>query len=233
MWVAVCDDEDYFLNDLKNAVYLYSNARHLEIAIDGYSSGEELLASKTGYDIVFLDYKMSGINGLETARALRRKNPDCTIIFLTNYPSFIYEAFEVRTFRFFDKPLDKDKLFRALDSYYEGVGTNYPLLIKVDRDTVTIRTNDIVFLESNGKKCSINLLKNSLSCAKTMAAVARGLPQKTFFKVSKTSIVNFNYVCDHDNRIIHLRNGSSVLISRKYLTPFKNAFRQYVKSQAL
>ena len=233
MWVAVCDDDEYFLDDLKNAVYTYSNAHRLEIAIDGYSSGEDLLASKSNYDMVFLDYKMEGIDGLETAKTLRRKNPNCVINFMTSYPSFIYESFEVRTFRFFDKPLDNEKLYRALDSYYKGVGADSPLLIKVDRDTVIVRINDIVYLEASGKKCFINLVGNSLHCAKTMAAVARSLPQNIFFKVSKANIINFNYFSKHDNRTVHLQDGSTVPVSRRYLAPFKNALRLYVKSQAI
>ena len=81
----------------------------LEISIDKYYSGEALLDSAVNYDMVFLDYKMDGVDGLETARIMRKNNMDCTIIFITNHPDFIYESFEVETFRFFKKPLDIER----------------------------------------------------------------------------------------------------------------------------
>jgi len=98
--VAVCDDEDCSRCVTKEAIDSYSNLHRLEIAVCEFASGEDLLQSSLKYNVIFLDYKMGGINGLETAKFMRQNNVDSTIIFLTSYPDFVYESFDVSTFRF-------------------------------------------------------------------------------------------------------------------------------------
>ena len=225
MKIAICDDEKFFREEVKRATYTYSNMHRLEIAIDEYTSGEDLLRSEYEYDIIILDYQMGGINGLETARILRKENINCIIIFMTNYPDFIYESFEVSTYRFFAKPLNVSKFYKAFDDYFETFGNNYPLLLKLNRDTITIHTKDIVYLEANNKKCYINMINARYLCAKTMAAVAEMLPKKNFYKVHKSFIVNFNYVQKYDNKHIYFKNTTSAYMSRKYYTAFKDAYR--------
>jgi DNA-binding LytR/AlgR family response regulator len=233
MRIAICDDEKVFRDDLKQAIYTYSNVHRLELVVDEYLCGENLLDSKQEYEIIFLDFKMGGINGLETARILRKRNINCTIIFLTSYSYFIYESFEVSTFRFFKKPLDSEKLFKALDKYFESFGNDYPLLIKVGHDTILIKTNSILFLEADNKKCYINLAGEKLHCAKTMGSVANLIPKSIFCKVHKAFIVNFNYISNYDKEYIHIMNGERVPVSRKYISSFKEAYRIYAKGRSL
>lgn len=231
MRIAICDDEKVFRDDLKQAVYTYSNLHRLELVVDEYLCGENMIVSEQKYDIVFLDYKMSGIDGLETARTIRKKDMNCAIIFLTSYPHFIYESFEVGTFRFFEKPLVTELLFKALDRYFESIGSNYPVLLKIGRDTVSLMTNDIFYLEADNKKCYINLADKRLHCARTMASAATLIPSYLFFKVHKAFFVNFNHIANYDNEFIHFKNGDRVPVSRKYYTSFKEAYRIYAKGR--
>ena len=233
MRIAVCDDERLFLDSLKKAVYDYSNRHRLELSIDNFYSGEELLGSELVYDMIILDYKMGGMDGLETARRLREKNQNCAIVFLTSYPDIVYESFEVNTFRFLTKPLDVGKLYKTFDNYFEMFGNNYPILLKVDRDTICIQTNEIMFLEADNKKCYIYLAEKRIHCAKTMATIAKLLPSGIFFKVSKQIVVNFNHIQKHDNSRIYFTNDKFVYISRMYMAPFRNAYKEYAKALAI
>ena len=72
MKLALCDDDKRLMEELKPFVYQYANTHRLEMAVDTYVSGEALLASRTVYDMIFLDYQMSGIDGLAAAKILRR-----------------------------------------------------------------------------------------------------------------------------------------------------------------
>jgi len=231
MQIAVCDDEQLFVDSLKDAVYAYSNMYRLEIAVDKFYCGEDLLDSVTDYDIVFLDYKMGGIDGLETAKALRDKNSKCTIIFLTSYPQFVYESFKVAPFRFFKKPLDVQELHEALDDYFTQFGNNYPFIIMVNGEKRCIQTNDVVYLEADNKKCYVNLVNERLHCASTMAQVSKLLPNSIFYKVHRAFIVNFNYIDRYVKEKIYLKNGHYVFSSRMYLSSFRKAFKQFVKGR--
>jgi DNA-binding LytR/AlgR family response regulator len=233
MRVAVCDDDQLFQEEIKKAVYTYSNMRNLELAVDEYISGEDLLKSSHEYDVVFLDYRLGGINGLETAKILRRKNKNCIIIFLTSYSRIVYEVFEVNAFRFFEKPLDVTKLYKALDDYFTSFGDDYPILLKVGRETVCIRTNDIYYLEADNKKCFVNLINERLHCARTMASIACQLPMSIFNKVNKAFIVNINHIKNYDKEFVYFTNGIRVPASRKYLPSFKESYKNYAKGRSI
>ena len=231
MRCAICDDDKIFRDNLKCIIDTYSNIHRLEIVTDEYINGDHLLNSSEKYDMIFLDYKMDGIDGLETARILRKRDINCAIIFLTNYPYFVYESFEVNAFRFFEKPIDAGKLFLALDKYFEIYGNNLPLLFKIGRNNIVIKTNEIIYIEADNKKCYINLSGEKLSCARTMASVAMLIPNNIFYKVHKAFIVNFNYISNYTKESVYLANNDCVPISRKYFSFFKKAYTNYSKTK--
>ena len=139
----------------------------------------------------------------------------------------MFDSFEVNTFRFIRKPLDIGKLYRALDGYFERYGNDYPLQLKVDRDTICIKTNDIIFLEADNKRCYIHLIDKIYHCSKTMALVYTLVPKNIFLKTSKAFIVNLNYISRYDNEFIYFKSGDRAPVGRKYFTPFKEAFRHF------
>jgi len=233
MRIAVCDDDKLFRDNIKKAIYTYSNMRKLEIVVDEYVCGEDLLDSEYNYGIIFLDYKMDGIDGLETARILRDKDINCIIIFLTSFSQFVYKSFEVGAYRFFMKPMDAEKVNKALDDYFRSYGDNYPLLLKIGRETICVQTNAIVFLEADNKNCYINLVDKRLHSARTMASVADLLPKGIFHKVNRAFIVNFNHINNYNQEFIFFKDGKYVPVSRKYRTSFKEAYRNYAKGRSI
>ena len=231
MRVAVCDCEKRFRDELKKSLYGYSGLLRLELVIEEFSCGEDLIDSKHIFEFIFLDYNMEGINGLETARVLRKKGINSAIVFLTGYPEFVYDAFEVFPFRFLKKPLDEGRLYKALDDYFESLEGNSPILLKVDRDTVCVQTRDILYLEADNKKCYVNLFGKRLHIAKTMVSVENLLSKSTFCKVHKSFIVNLVNVNSYNKESISLSNGAYVPVSRSYASSFKEALRHYIESQ--
>jgi len=232
MKIAVCDDEKYFRDEVKDIVYTYSNKHRLDIVIDEYLCGEDLLnAPDVKYDMILLDYQMGELNGLETAKALRKRNIDCIIIFITSHPDVVYDAFEVSAYRFLTKPLDAAKLTKALDDYFSAYGSDYSVLLKFDRSTVCVQVRDIVYLEADNKKCYVRLTDGEYHCSKAMTTIASVLPDNIFYRVHNAYIVNFNYILSYDNKSIRLRNGAIVHMSRKYFPQFKNAYRAFAKDR--
>ena len=229
--IAICDDERFFRNSIINAIGSYPNMHCLDITKDEYICGEDLLNSKKKYNIVFLDYKMSGLNGLETAKLLREKDKDCTIIFLTGFPSFVYESFEVGTFRFFEKPLDVEKLHKALDDFLTVYKNDYPLTLNLGRVTRNIQSSEIMFIEADNKKCYITLAEEILHCAIPMSSIGNLLPKDIFYKVHKAFIANFNQIRNYDKEYIYFTNGKSIPVSRKNFAEFKDAYRNFIKSK--
>ncbi len=70
MQIAICDDEVSMVQILEEKIKkLLPDA-----VIDKYLSGDELIASGSKPDILFLDIQMPGMDGMETAKMLRQDN---------------------------------------------------------------------------------------------------------------------------------------------------------------
>ena len=82
MRAAICDDEKSMQMVLEKMLNEYSRLRGLDISTDKFSNGRDLLRvlNEKEYDIVFMDYQMEDIDGLETSRMIRNKNNDSVII---------------------------------------------------------------------------------------------------------------------------------------------------------
>ncbi len=227
MRIAICDDEEAVLCLLRSSLYRYANSHRYEFVIDKYYSGETLLASSNSYAMVFLDYKMGKLNGLDTAKCLRERNAGCEIVFITSYTHFVFDAFKVNAFRFLLKPVEEHKVYEALDGFFRIHGNDHLLIIKSDYETVCLNTKDIVYLEADNKRSWIHTTDRNIHVSKTMASVARQIPRNHFYKVNRAFIVNFNYICRYDQEKLTFKTGESVSISRNYLTAFKVAYRKY------
>ena len=65
-----------------------------DAVIDKYLSGDELIASGSKPDILFLDIQMPGMDGMETAKVLRQDNENMILIFVTAAEEYVFQAFE-------------------------------------------------------------------------------------------------------------------------------------------
>lgn len=134
--VAICDDEKAFCCKLGNILNEVAEQEKIYVDIDIYQSGGELLGeiqkNKICYDIIFLDIEMEGMNGLETAKELRKQDEIVKIIYVSSHKSYAIEAFEVQPFQFAIKPIDKDVICQYFMKAYENImaGNFYFINIK-------------------------------------------------------------------------------------------------------
>ena len=115
--VLLVDDEEDFLSTLAERL----EARGLKVSTA--TSGEDAVTSaeKQDYDLIVLDLSMPGIDGLETLKRIKAKQPDAEIIMLTGQGSIRtgIEAMKLGAEDFLQKPVDiselMDKISEAKD----------------------------------------------------------------------------------------------------------------------
>ncbi len=230
MQIAVCDDEEEFRNKLKAILLEYKREKRIEMDIYEFQNGNSLLASKNIFDMVFIDYQMPGLDGLETAKQLRLKNCICSIIFITSYPQFILDSFEVQPFRFFIKPLDDKKLREALDSYIRQQKMLNPIIIIEDGEQKTINSENIIYIEGDGKYCLIRTAETAFRSSKTLSQVQKLLPQHCFYRIHKSYVINMYCVVSISGKEVLLINGEKAIIGRNHITDFKKVYKNFVKN---
>lgn len=147
MRVAICDDEKTMQKELEKLLDEYSRIRKIDISIDKFDNGHDLIKtlSEREYEIVFMDYQMQDVDGMETSRLIRNKNNECIIIFVSAYPEIAVESYEVNTFRFIVKPINKEKLFKAIDDYLKSIDYDNLLILKTHEGTWKIKMSDIIY----------------------------------------------------------------------------------------
>lgn len=106
MHIAICDDEREICEELQEMII--QQMPDCEVA--AFISGEELLESRFPYDILFLDIQMEGMNGISTARELRKRKEDVILIFITAVWEYVFDAFDVSAFHYLLKPVSAGKM---------------------------------------------------------------------------------------------------------------------------
>ena len=228
MKVAICDDEKPWANEINSLLIEYSHTRRIDVFSFYYDSGTSLIESEKKYDIVFMDYQMEGLNGIETARKINRINPDGIIIFVSAYTNVALDAFEVKAYRFIAKPINKEKLFKAVDDYRAEMDSDNFLIFKTHEGTIRIKISEIVFVEALGNHSIIHTLNTDYEILVNLKTIQNKLPSDKFFRCHKAYITSFAHIKAHDNTVIKYDNGTKVYISRNYLPKLKKAFTDYI-----
>ena len=111
MNLLIADDENLELKVLEKTIKkFFLNELEIFMASNGKQAAQ--ISDETEINIALLDVEMPGMNGIELAKLLREKNPDCIIIFITAYDRFDYaiEAMHIKAFDYLLKPWKEEKL---------------------------------------------------------------------------------------------------------------------------
>jgi len=120
--VLVVDDEQDFLDSIVKRLELRG------IEVDGVGTGAaalKLLASKQ-VDVVVLDIKMPGMDGIEVLRQIRVSHPGIEVIVLTGHASQEFRELgrELDAFDYLIKPVRLDTLLERIQAACQRRGTD-------------------------------------------------------------------------------------------------------------
>ena len=82
MKIAICDDEAAVSDVTKSLLQQWAIHQSISLSVHCYENGDALtLAQKSEcFDLIFLDVLMPLLNGIDTAKELRRQNQNVPII---------------------------------------------------------------------------------------------------------------------------------------------------------
>ena len=110
--VLLVDDEEQFLDSLTQRLEIRG------LKVEAVTGGEEALdmVGDKKIDAVILDLAMPGIDGIETLRLLKAKQPDLQIIMLTGKATVKsgIEAMKLGAVDFLEKPVDLNLLLEKI-----------------------------------------------------------------------------------------------------------------------
>ena len=135
-----------------------------------FEHGEDLLATATANDIIFLDIELPNKNGIYVGRELKNNYPNMIIFIITSHVEYLDDAMRFQVFRYLLKPLDKQRLFRNMkDAIVLYNSTNTKVSIETKEEIYTINVSDIIYVEAQGGTVTIYTPNRNYVVVKNMA----------------------------------------------------------------
>lgn len=234
MKIAICDDDWHMQQTLRT--FIDETYQDLDMLVDGFTSGEALLAAigkqTQPYELILLDIEMTGMDGIETAKRVRRVLPDCYIIFITSHDEFALTGYEVQAFRYLVKPFRPEKLREAISAVREALADQCMLHVEDGPVEALVRAQDIFYVEAQDKRVRLVTSAQEYFDRRALDETERLLDHEDFYRVHRSYLINLRYVAFMDGTTVQLVNGDTVPISRLRKKAFRQAFQAYVKRTA-
>lgn len=213
---AICEDEAYFVLELKRLLTMYSNERKAAISIQSFASGEEFLQSSYTADILLMDIRLPGKDGMNIIQYLREQENNSQVIFTTSYQNYVFQAFDLDAVHYLLKPITAKKLFPAVDKAVKRlkVKDEQTLLIKNGAMTTKLPIKDILYCEALNHQITVHSRTGQFKFWGTLDAVEQHLDNR-FFRCHKSYIVNMRFVVSRNADTAVMEGGDKVLISRR------------------
>jgi len=160
-------------------------------------------ALKKPPDALFLDIDMPEMSGLELRNRLM-DIPAC--IFLTSYPEYAVESFEVNPLDFLVKPFTKERFSKAIGKlqYFTELNKKSELLehtlghdtlfIKDGNTRFKIQMHEILFLEALNDYTLIHTTEKRYSVLKPLGSLIQEKPFNNFIRIHKSYAVQKHYI---------------------------------------
>ncbi len=221
---------------------------HPEVEVVGEAGNAdeaEILIPESQPDLLLLDIQLPGRNGFELLESL-----DSTplVIFTTAYSEFAVQAFEQNALDYLVKPVEADRLAKALQKASNLIGHQEPRetpgeqsvtegrsLLKVT-DRVFVKDGEhcwfvplaeVRLLEVEGNYTRVFFGNHQPLIPKTLNYLESRLDPQVFFRASRQHLVNLNWVKDVESWFsgtlrLTLRSGQQVEVSRRQAQRFRD-----------
>lgn len=209
--IGICDDDPRMLT------YLSALCTKIlpESKISQYNSGVELLNGGGNFEIILMDVQMDDMDGLNVIKRLqdrdaKRSAGAPSVIFITAFDDYVFDALDLFPFHYLLKPLDEEKFEKVLRLAAEKQAEQNredALFFHTKTNHLRLYLRDIYFLESNLRKVIINTEQEQFEIYSTMAELEEVLGG-AFFRCHRGYLVNLEKIRCYGRETIRLCNGS-------------------------
>lgn len=238
--VAVVDDEPEFRRRIVEMFTAYQSESSNQLTVQEFGSAEELLKlyeeGKHPFQILIMDVEMGAINGAEAAREIRKSDKMVSIIFVTNYPSYAIDAFDVDAVGYLVKPVEyvqlKARMAKAIidvDYLYDRlIADSRYVTVMVNYKETSIEISSIYYIEKRRNQCIIHTVDGEYVCYDTLAQIYEHLDHPRFVYCHQGYIINFSRVKSIRQNQVCFSSHMEVPMSRKYYVELKQRMMERV-----
>lgn len=217
--------------------YLAEHRVNSDFRIYEFESGEDFFTTytQTVFDILFIDYYMYGMSGMDVAKRVRCTDTSCAIFFTTSSPDHAIESFLVKASGYLLKPYNYKNFCQQLDlcdtlKQYK----NNPFVEYQDGKNIhRLLVSDIISCSTSGHYVIVSLKdREDLKLRSSFDAFSTPLltyPQ--FLVTCRGYLVNMDYIGSMEDCDFILENNSYIPITKKMKTEIKSIYQKYICSK--
>lgn len=234
MRIAIVDDEDLFRRQIAKIISsLYGDG---DISCYHYSDGKELVATfENGFplDAVFLDIEMKDMDGMLTARLIRKYSKDIPVIFLTSHTEMAIEGYEVGAFRFLAKPVDPVKFKETLTDLEKLLKKDEKIVLHKDGEDLVFPVSSLVYAEACNNSVRFVFTDTELTVRMKFSEVLKMIESvsRDFCRTHRSYIISLMHVTKMTLACAKMDNGEEIPVSRSYSRDAKTLLFDYVRRQ--
>lgn len=195
--VAICDDEQEYLEKLKTIVDMWSAQNAHACEVRTFNSAEAFLFAyedDKAYDILLLDVQMRNVSGIELAKRIRADNNRAEIVFITSHFEFVGEGYEVDALHYLVKPISEQKLMEVLSKAAARLSVEPPyVVISCEGELVKLYESEILYVEAFLHYLSIHTKGKEYKIKESMASFESRL-SGDFYRVHRSYLVSLKSI---------------------------------------
>ena len=230
--IAIVEDSAAERARIRECLAYVENTEGVLFDIQEYPNGLEFIGSLNGpvpYDLIFMDIEMPGMDGMETAKALRQVDSAVLLIFITNMAQYAISGYEVEALDFILKPINKYsfaiKMKRAL-SRIPQKNEDY-IKVRTDGETRTLRVSSIQWIDVSGHYVVYHTSEGDVTEYTTLKEACARVNRGAFTFINRSCLVNMRFITAVSKETVTV--GETKLdISRPQKKAFLSAMSDYM-----
>lgn len=232
MKIALVDDEQDCLDGMASLINEFSAQHGCPVDTALFTDADTFLAAfgEAGFDAVFMDIYMDGMDGIAAAVEMQGVKKDVPLVFLTSSGDFMPDAFSLHAFEYVIKPPSRERIFKVLSDILERLPAPEKYIEVADgRKNVSVSLGGIASVVTDAHYLDISLADGErLRCRMTMAEfMALAGNDARFLPVNKGIAVNAEYITGFEDNCCVLENGARLPIRVRDRLKVEQAARDY------
>ncbi len=245
LYGGICDDEKEIHEEISRFFGFFEESTGIKINLTHFFSGEDLLQHyqsnpSPSFQFLILDIEMSGINGLVTAKHIRSlPNREVAILFLSSYPEYVMESFDVLTFQYLLKPLTYEVFQPKIMRLYNHLKTQVSpvIFLKDEHGQNIVPLAQIIAISKLKhalvqKKLMVITSDQELIITGTISSFSMKLAVP-FLLIFRSVIVNMDYIRRFTSKSVVMSNSQEFPISRTQVKQIKDTYAHYMAGKIM